>query len=110
MSSVELLPLIVLVLTAFGASTIAAIAGFGGAVVLLPVLLSVFGVRDAVPILTVAQLIGNLARVYFNRRELVLPVAGWFSLGAIPSSVIGAVLFVAAPPAILTKLLGAFLL
>lgn len=88
----------------------AAVAGFGGAVVLLPVLVWVFGARDAVPILTVAQLVGNLSRVYFNRRELVWPVAGWFAVGAIPSSVIGALLFVAAPTSILTKLLGVFLL
>ncbi|HWA57258.1 MAG TPA: hypothetical protein VG692_08395, partial [Gemmatimonadales bacterium] len=46
----------------------------------------------------------------FNRRELVWPVAGWFAGGAIPSALIGAVLFVAAPASILTKLLGVSLL
>ncbi|MBI1995553.1 MAG: hypothetical protein HYS66_03680 [Deltaproteobacteria bacterium] len=51
---------------AFKASTSAAVAGFGGAAVLLPALVLVFGVRDAIPILTVAQLIGNLSRVWFN--------------------------------------------
>lgn len=106
----DVVPLLILILTALGASTVAAVAGFGGAVVLLPVLVWVFGARDAVPILTVAQLVGNLSRVYFNRRELVWTVAGWFALGAIPSSVIGALLFVAAPTEILTKLLGVFLL
>jgi uncharacterized membrane protein YfcA len=45
------------------ASTLAAVTGFGGAAVLLPVLVIAFGVRDAVPILTVAQLIGNASRV-----------------------------------------------
>lgn len=44
---------------ALAASAIAAVAGFGGAAVLLPPLVAVFGVRDAIPILTVAQLIGN---------------------------------------------------
>jgi uncharacterized membrane protein YfcA len=107
---VDAVPLLVLVLTALAASTVAAVAGFGGAVVLLPVLIWVFGARDAVPILTVAQLVGNLSRVFFNRRELVWPIAGWFAVGAVPSSVIGALLFVAAPTAILSRLLGAFLL
>jgi len=51
---------------AFFASTLAAVAGFGGSAVLLPALVLVFGVRDAIPILTVAQLIGNLSRVWFN--------------------------------------------
>ena len=57
-------------LAALAASTLAALTGFGGAAVLLPVLILVFGVLEAVPILTVAQLIGNGSRVWFNRRDL----------------------------------------
>ena len=47
----------------FVAATLAAVTGFGGAAVLLPVLVCSFGVREAIPILTVAQLIGNGSRV-----------------------------------------------
>jgi uncharacterized protein len=95
---------------AFLASTIAAVAGFGGAVVLLPILVFVFGVRDAIPILTVAQLIGNSSRVWFNRRELDLPVVGWFSLGGVPAALIGGFLFASAPLSFLSRLLGVFLI
>jgi uncharacterized membrane protein YfcA len=95
---------------AFLASTVAAVAGFGGAVILLPVLVAIFGVRDAVPILTVAQLIGNGSRVWFNRHELVLEVVGWFSVGAVPLAFLGGLLFASAPLSPLTRLLGAFLL
>lgn len=95
---------------ALAASAVAAVAGFGGAAVLLPPLVAVFGVRDAIPILTVAQLIGNGSRVWFNRRELDLPVVGWFALGAVPSALLGGVLFAAAPLAALQRLVGAFLL
>ncbi len=56
------------------ASTLAAIAGFGGAAVLLPIVVLVFGVGEAIPILTVAQLIGNGGRVWFNRRQLEIPL------------------------------------
>ena len=45
-----------------------------------------FGVRDAIPILTVAQLIGNASRVWFNRHELELPVVGWFAVGGVPAA------------------------
>ena len=92
------------------ASILAAITGFGGAAVLLPVLVAIFGVREAIPILTVAQLIGNGSRVWFNRRELDAKVVAWFSLGAIPFALLGSYLFAAAPLAALTRLLGAFLL
>ena len=92
------------------ASTLAAVAGFGGAAVLLPILVLVFGVRDAIPILTVAQLIGNLSRVGFNRQELDLPVVGWFALGGVPAALVGGFLFASAPLSFLTRLLGIFLI
>jgi uncharacterized membrane protein YfcA len=95
---------------AFVAATLAAVAGFGGAAVLLPVLVASFGVRDAIPILTVAQLIGNGSRVWFNRHELQLPVVGWFALGAVPLAFVGGLLFASAPLSPLTRLLGLFLL
>ncbi len=96
--------------TAFIASTLAAVTGFGGAAVLLPVLVAAFGVRDAIPILTVAQLIGNGSRVWFNRKELDLRVVGWFALGGIPLAFVGGLLFASAPLGALTRILGAFLL
>ena len=92
------------------ASTLAAITGFGGAAVLLPLLVIAFGVRDAVPILTVAQLVGNGSRVWLNRRELDWRVVGWFALGGVPLALVGGLLFAAAPLGGLTRLLGLFLL
>jgi uncharacterized membrane protein YfcA len=92
------------------ASTLAAVAGFGGAAVLLPVLVATFGVRDAIPILTVAQLVGNASRVWFNRREVAVPVVGWFALGAVPLALAGGLLFAAAPLSALQRLVGAILL
>lgn len=91
-------------------STLAAVAGFGGAAVLLPVLAAVFGVREAIPILTVAQLIGNGSRVWFNRTELDLRVVAWFALGAVPLAFLGGLVFSGAPISFLTRLLGLFLL
>jgi hypothetical protein len=38
-----------------------------GAAVLLPLLVTLFGVREAIPIFPVAQLLGNLSRAWFNR-------------------------------------------
>jgi len=92
------------------ASTLAAVTGFGGAAVLLPVLVIAFGVRAAVPILTVAQLIGNGSRVWFNRRDLDYRVVAWFALGGVPLALLGGLLFARAPLPGLTRLLGLFLL
>jgi len=106
----EALRLTLLGLVAFIAAMLAAVTGFGGAAVLLPMLVFVFGVREAVPILTVAQLIGNGSRVWFNRRELDWRVVGWFALGGVPMALVGGVLFAHAPLKALTRVLGAFLI
>lgn len=110
MADLTLMQGILLAAGAFGAATLAAVSGFGGAAVLLPILVAVFGVRDAIPILTVAQLIGNGSRVFFNRKELDLPVVGWFSVGAVPLAFLGGILFAKAPLPALTRLLGVFLI
>ncbi|MBI4298149.1 MAG: sulfite exporter TauE/SafE family protein [Chloroflexi bacterium] len=106
----ELLIPVVVGLAALAASTLAAVAGFGGAAIMLPILVWAFGVRDAVPILTVAQLIGNLSRVWFNKGELSMPVVRWFALGAVPAATIGGIVFATAPAGALVRLLGVFLL
>jgi uncharacterized membrane protein YfcA len=101
---------ILLTVIAFVASTLAAISGFGGAAVLLPALIAIFGVREAIPILTVAQLIGNGSRVWFNRSEVNWPVIGWFTLGSVPLGLLGGYLFATVPFSTLTRLVGVFLL
>jgi len=76
---------------------------------LLPVLVSVFGIRDAVPIYAVAQLIGNISRVGFNRPLINYRVVSWFALGAIPLAILGSWLFTRIPEPGLLKILGGFL-
>ena len=104
------LQLLILAMTALIASTVAAITGFGGAAVLLPILIWLFGMKEAVPILTIAQLFGNGSRVWFNRAAVDFRVILWFSLGGVPLAILGGLLFAKAPLSVLTRLLGAFLI
>jgi uncharacterized protein len=100
---------IVVFVAAFLASTLASVTGFGGGAVLIPLMVAEFGVRDAVPIMTVGQLVGNVSRAWFTRRQLEWPVVGWFSVGAVPLALLGGALFASAPLRVLIRLLGAFL-
>jgi uncharacterized protein len=97
-------------MAAFGLAVLSAVAGFGGAVLLLPVFTAVFGLRVAVPMLTLTQLASNGARGWFNRRELRWPLIGWFAAGAAPLAVAGGLLLGHAPLAALQRLLGVFLI
>ena len=55
----------ILILTSFLAAFISGAAGFGGALLLLPVDTACVGAEVAVPVLAIAQLIGNLSRMAF---------------------------------------------
>jgi uncharacterized protein len=105
-----LFEVISVIITALAASFVAAIAGFGGSVIMLPVLVWVAGVTDAIPLLTIAQLIGNLSRVALNRHEIKWSVVWRFALGAVPAAIIGGTIFATAPAAALIRVLGAFLI
>lgn len=94
---------------AFLASVLSGVAGFGGAMIFLPVLVYAYGVRASVPILTVSVLLGNLSRVYFNRRELNLRIFALFSLGSVPFAVLGSLVYVSLPGPWIKKAIGLFL-
>jgi uncharacterized membrane protein YfcA len=89
---------------------VGSVAGSGGSTVLLPVLVLYYGIGDAVPILTIANFSANVSRLIINRRDLVFPVVGWFVLGALPTSLLGAWVFLVVDPKLLTRLLGALLI
>lgn len=105
-----LLTLLAASAAAFALAALSAVAGFGGGVLLLPVFTALFGLRFAVPMLTLTQLSSNGSRVWLNRDELRWPLVGWFTLGAVPLAVAGAVLLTYAPLSPLKRLLGVFLI
>ncbi|GAA5026040.1 TSUP family transporter [Actinopolymorpha pittospori] len=110
MSSDLLATLVVASAAACALALLSAVAGFGGGVLLLPVFTLLFGLRVAVPMLTLTQLSSNAARVWLNRRHLRWPLIGWFAAGAVPMAVAGGLLLTQAPLGPLQRLLGVFLI
>lgn len=86
--------IIILFLGAFFAAAISGAAGFGGALLLLPLLVVSVGAEHAVPLLTVAQLIGNFSRAGFGFRQIQWKPVGLFLVCAIPSAILGALFLV----------------
>lgn len=91
---------------AFLAAAVSGSAGFGGALLLLPLLTVYIGAREAVPLLTVAQLIGNVSRAGFGFSRIEWRLVGLFLLGAVPLSVVGALSFVSLPADAITRGIG----
>ncbi len=98
------------VLTSIIAGTIGGTVGFGSGVLMLPVCVAAFGARDSVPLLTIASILGNLSRVYFSWRETNWRVVLAFALGGVPSSAMGALVFVKTESEVVARILGIFLI
>ncbi|AEV84150.1 hypothetical protein ACWT_3127 [Actinoplanes sp. SE50] len=95
---------------AFLLAWLSAVAGFGGGVLLLPVFTALFGLRVAVPMLTLTQVSSNAFRVLLNRRDLHWRLVAWFTAGAAPCAVVGGLLLAHAPLGALKRVLGVFLI
>jgi hypothetical protein len=104
-----LFPLLLL-LASWLAATLSGAAGFGGALVLLPVLSATIGVKAAVPVLTLAQLAGNASRVWFGRDEIRWRPVACFIAGAIPASLTGGAVFADLPARPILITLGVVLI
>lgn len=101
---------LVLGAAALVASTVGGVAGFGTGVIMVPVIAWILGIKAAVPILTVAMLLGNGARMWFSRTEIDWRVVAAFLAGAVPAGVVGATFYSRADGLLISRILGVFLL
>jgi uncharacterized membrane protein YfcA len=95
---------------ALPAAVLGGALGFGTGLVMLPLVVWVVGVRASVPVLTIGLIVGNISRAWWSRHELDWRVVGAYLLGAVPLAAIGSVLYTAAPPEWLSRLMGTVLL
>ncbi len=97
-------------IAAFIAAALSGAAGFGGALLLLPVLTGAVGTLQAIPLLTLVQLIGNFSRVGFGYKQIKWKPVGLFLAGAVPMCVAGSLLFAELPKSIINRCIGVFIL
>lgn len=105
-----MLEYLILFLAAYGAATISASAGFGGALIFLPILANIVGIKEAVPVLTIAQLFGNGSRFWFGRHQLKWKPVLYFLAGSIPLSILGSYMYADFKADWLFKWIGVFLI
>jgi uncharacterized membrane protein YfcA len=102
--------IVLLLACGFVAAVVSGSAGFGGALLLLPLLTHSVGVAAAVPLLTLAQLVGNLSRVAFGYREIRWTPLLLFLMTALPASALGAFWFAHLPNGLVVRALGVAIL
>ena len=94
----------------FVAGTVSGVVGTGATVILLPVLVMVFGPREAVPIMAVVALMSNFAKITAWRRHIDWRASAAYALGGIPAAALGARTLLALPVNTVETALGIFFL
>jgi len=101
---------IVLAFVGFVAGCLSGAVGFGGGMVLLPVITYFYGVEVAVPVSTIAQLLSNLSKCGMGFREIKWKQVGLFLVFAAPLTALGAMGFAKVDKQLMTTLLCCFLI
>lgn len=94
---------------AFGAAVIGGLGGFGTGVILTAVLIPIVGVKAVLPLLTVAGVIINGGRMFFNRDAIDWKVCRTVLLTSLPASLLGVYVFAILPARPLQIILASFI-
>lgn len=92
------------------AGTISGIVGTGSSIMLMPVLISAYGPKEAVPIMAVASVMANFSRILAWWREVDWRACAAYSVTGIPAAALGARTLLALPSHAVDLAIGIFLI
>jgi uncharacterized membrane protein YfcA len=92
------------------AGILSGVVGTGSSIVLLPILVFEYGPKQAVPIMAIAALMSNVARLAAWWREVDWRAFGAYSLPGVPAAALGAHTLLILPSSIVNLALGLFFL
>lgn len=95
-------------LTSIVAGTLSGVIGTGSSLILLPILVEAYGPKEAIPIMAVAAVIGNLSRVVIWWRRVDWRAAAGYALFGAPAAALGASTMLALPVWVVDFFLGLF--
>jgi uncharacterized membrane protein YfcA len=96
-------------LVAFVAAVIGGLGGFGTGVILTAVLIPIIGVKLVLPVLTVAGVVTNAGRMFFNREAIDWKTARTVLIAAMPAMLVGVWVFAVLPAKSLQIILAVFI-
>jgi uncharacterized protein len=92
------------------AGTISGIIGTGSSIMLVPILVYEFGPKEAVPIMAVAAIMANLARIMAWWREIDWHACAAYSVTGVPAAALGARTLLILPSRVVDIAIALFLL
>lgn len=101
---------IFLLLAGVAAGTLSGVVGTGGSIVLMPILVYQFGPQQAVPIMAIAAVLGNIGKAVAWWREVDWRAFWAYAVLGVPGAALGARTLLVLPPAVVEVVLGGFFL
>ncbi|MFE5317606.1 sulfite exporter TauE/SafE family protein [Paenibacillus sp. NPDC056579] len=101
---------VLVLLVGLAAGAISGVIGTGSSIMLLPVLVLVFGPKQAVPIMAVAAVMANISRIIAWWSEVNWRAFAAYSLPGVPAAAIGARTLLVLPVRMIDIALGMFFL
>jgi len=95
---------------AFLSSILGALSGFGAGILVMPFLVPLVGIKGVVPVMAVAMIIANVARIWVYRTHVRLDLLGPLILSIIPGVFVGTYIYQSMPVDFLAVFLGLFLI
>jgi uncharacterized membrane protein YfcA len=90
------------------AGVLSGVIGTGSSMLLMPVLVILYGPQQAVPIMAIAAILGNLGKVLSWWREIDWKACAAYCATAIPGAMLGVRTLLALPPRVIDIALGLF--
>lgn len=104
------LDLLAVLLLGVAAGTLGGVIGFGSSIMLMPVLVILYGPREAVPIMAVAALLANASRALVWWREIDWRAFAAYSATGVPAAALGASTLLVVPQRWIEVAMGMFFL
>ena len=102
--------LAIAVSAAFLSSILGALSGFGAGILVMPFLVPLVGIKGVVPVMAVAMIIANIARIWVYRTHVRFDLLGSLVLAIIPGVFVGTYVYKSLPVDFLAVFLGVFLI
>lgn len=108
--TVSILELVLLCFMAFLSSTWTSIIGVGGGPLLITAMLGIIPASAIIPVHGLVSLAGNISRMSFSMRDVILPIFWPFLVGALLGALVGTQIVIQFPADLMPFTIGAFIL
>jgi uncharacterized protein len=106
----DAIDLVIALFVACAAAILGALSGFGAGILVMPFLVPLVGIKGVVPVMAVAMVIANFARIWVYRTHVRYDLLGPLILAIIPGVFVGTYVYKSLPVDFLAVFLGVFLI